>query len=248
MILTASRRPSFASFRPGLRLGQTPGVPSISPSVLSPSFNVDQAIVPKGIETGVILGLGGAALAAISGVLPETVKPIGVVGGVLLAGAGVYKVFDFFFGNPEIEDVEIPAQRRASLDLVTGRILLPPAQGSAELSSMWSSAFNESPRTYKVQFQINNASPDDLTIAVEFRVEEHKTILPDRISRATYMVEVPGTGKAGGAAREPSRKIVTGWQPITAVLMGGISATGTLVLKGSVEAQDRVLDTVQFSI
>lgn len=249
MIPTLTRKSSsFQAFRPGWRLGQGPVASSISPQLMMASFTLKNAIVPGGVETGLMLGLGGAALAALSGVLPDTVKPIGIVGGVLLAGAGVYKVFDYFFGNPTIEDVEIPAQRRSSLELVTGRVLLPAPGGSAELSSMWGAAFNEAPRTYKVQFQINNPSPDDLVVPVEFRVDEHKTILPDRVSRATYMVEVPGTGKAGGPAKEPSRKIVTGWQPVMAVLLGGISATGKLVLKGPVEAQDRVLDTVTFSI
>lgn len=247
MIPTLTRK-SFVPFRPAWSLGQAPVVSSVAPQLMTTSFTLDNAIVPQGIETGLILGLGGAALAALSGVLPDTVKPIGVVGGVLLAGAGVYKVFDFFFGNPVVEDVEIPAQRRSSLELVTGRVLLPPREGSAELSSMWGAVFNEAPRTYKIQFQINNPSPDDLILPIEFQVEEHKTILPDRVSRATYMVEVPGVGKAGGPAKEPTRKIVTGWQPVTAMLMGGISATGKLVLKGPVVAQDRVLDTVTFSI
>lgn len=225
-------------------LAQAPALrpPAPTPAMTS-AFNVPDAIVPKEAGSGIALGLGGAAVAAASEALPEDYETLGLIAGIAIAGYGAYRLYDHFFGDPERANIAIPPQPVVDLSLVKGRILVPADGGTAELSSMWTT-FYQSNRTYRISFQVVNESPADLTLPIEFAVEERKWVLPNRTTKSTHVVKLPGRREGMEAPRE----IVNAWQPISAVVLGGIDAEAKLVLKGPTSQQDRVLDTVKFTI
>jgi hypothetical protein len=214
---------------------------------MSGSWSIVDVIIPQEVQGGVLTAMGGAGIVALSSLLPGTFKPVGMVGGVIVAGFGIHKVYRHLFGDPEKKTVVIPSQSLDSLSKVSGNILTPADGGSVELSNMWGAAVGaESNRTYKIVFQVFNDSEDDLILPIEFAVDENKTLLPNKTTKVTYVVEVPGKRKGTGMSK--SSKITTGWQPVSAVLMGGINASGKLILKGPTAVEDRILATVKFSI
>ena len=242
---SAGFRPFQGRPSPQRTLGALPVAPASPPVPMTGNFSVD-GIVPGELKTGVFMGMGGAAIASLAGLLPTSLKPLGMVAGVSLAGIGVYRIYDTLFGDPELVNVDIPPQSKASLNLVSGRILAPSDGSSAELSSMWG-AVAKNERSYRIIFQIFNDSPDDLILPIEFRVKEIKTKMTDSLNATTsktYIVTVAGTKPGMG----PASKVIRGWQDIGAILMGGIDGVGSLVLKGSNAVEDRPLATVKFSI
>jgi len=220
-------------------LGQAP-----QPSVNSGTDTVVPAfaftgIKPEDVRNGVLISLGGAAVAAASSMLPDTVKPLGVLSGVMVAGYGVYRVYGTFFGDPVEELCEVPQQSTRDLARVQGEFLAPVDKGAAELSTMWS-VFWKTNRTYTLKFRIINNSDTDLVIPIQVKVSEHTTLGADKISTGNFCVSVPAHGQ----------KIVDGFMPVFGEMAFGIACVGQLILKYPTPTgqSERILQVIQFSI
>lgn len=218
-------------------LGQAPQ-PSVHPDLAVPAFTF-VGIKPEDVKTGVLISLGGAGLAAISSMLPDTLKPLGVVSGVLIAGYGTYKIYNTFFGDPTEQVCEIPQQSTKDLSRVQGEFLAPVNKGAAELSTMWS-VFWKTNRTYTLKFRILNNSDQDLVIPVQVKVSEHTTFGEDKVSTGNFCVSVPAHGQ----------KIVDGFMPVFGEMALGISCVGQLILKYPTPTgqSERILQVITFSI
>lgn len=190
-------------------------------------------------KQGALIGVGGAAIAGLSSLLPESIRPLGVVTGVLTVGLGVYRIYDSFLGDPRMDSFDIPAQSPKDLSRVLGEFVKPTEHGAAELSSFWR-VFWGVPRTYEVQFKLENNSTSSLVVPIQILVTEHPTIGSERVSTANLAVNIsPG---------ESVTKIV--YLPIATEMAGGISAVGKILLKGPMPTgkNDRILAVTQFTI
>lgn len=219
-------------------LGQTPQ-PSVFPGeTVVPAFTFS-GIKQEDVKNGVLVSLGGAGVVAVSTLLPDTLKSLGVISGVLIAGFGVYKVYGTLFGEPKEELCEIPQQSTKDLSRVQGEFLAPVNKGAAELSTMWS-VFWKSNRTYALKFRILNNSDQELVIPVQVQVTEHTTLGPDKTSTGNFCVTVPAHGQ----------KIVDGFMPVFGEMALGISCVGQLILKyPTLTGQsERILQVIQFTI
>jgi hypothetical protein len=221
-------------------LGQAPqpSVYSGDKDTLVPAFAF-VGIKPEDVKAGVLIGLGGAAVTAVSTLLPDTIKPLGVLSGVMVAGYGVYRVYGTFFGDPVEERCDIPQQSTKALSLVQGEFLAPVNNGGAELSTMWS-VFWKANRTYKLKFRILNNSEQELVIPVQVQVTEHTTLGPDKTSTGNFCVTVPPRGQ----------KIIDGFMPVFGEMALGIACVGQLILKYPTQTgqSERILQVIQFSI
>lgn len=196
-------------------------------------------IVPQNIETGLILGAGGAGVAALSGLLPDTAKPIGIVSGVLISGLGVYKIYQSIFGSPKEEICEIPTQPAVAMGRVQAEFLAPVDKGKAELSTVWND-FWKSNRTYVLKFRLINNSDQDLMVPVQVKVTEHPAFLEEKVSTANFCVKVASHGQ----------KTVDGFLPLFSDHMFDVSCVGQLILKHPSPAgqDERILQVIRFTV
>lgn len=227
----------WAPARRGPSLSQAPA-PLIDLNSDVPAFQFT-GIVPQSVQTGLILGFGGAGVAALSGLLPTAAKPIAIVSGVMMSGLGIYKVYQSFFGDPKEEICEIPTQPSGAVARVQAEFLAPVDKGKVELSTVWSD-FWKSNRTYAVKFRVLNNSDQELVVPVQVKVSEHAVFMDEKISTANFCVSV----------KAHDQKIVDGFMPLLSDHAFTVSCVGQIILKHpSPTGQDeRILQVIQFSV
>lgn len=261
----ADRRPSLGGFHQGLYrppplrrpgLGITGAFPFPEIKVVQGSPSPLTGFVPQGIKDGVLIGLGGAAIAYTSRFLPGMAEMVSLVGGVGLIGFGIFKVYDAVSGNaaPNIEKFHgNPAAPADALSVIKGQILLPTSNGQAELSSMWAQIF-DAQRTFKIKFVVSNDDKDPngkpVQVLVEFNTEQvsRPFVGEPEISNfsTSYVIDDLGPGDS---------KVVPGFQPVGALAnvlqpqsYRSQDVTATLLARVSAKGQKKQLDQIKFTI
>lgn len=215
------------------------------PSVAEPQSNMMEGYSPKSMKDGILLGIGGAAIAYFSRYFPGVGEPIGLIGGLGLLGLGTYKFYNVATDAalPDEKLQQIPAgQVPEDVYQLEAKIMTPGNNSIAQLSDNWSSLFGDL-STFKVRFSITNTGPKTVTAQLEFHTKQFTRPLfgkPDIVEFSTNYLIPP--------LKQNESIIMPGWHPVDiSWTHAPVDIVGSLILKASAVDPGKVATTANFT-